>query len=395
MTHFARLITSLMAVSLVSFSSYKFYGIKAVESFPERLQRVAREINARSDLGWKASEDVSRFEGLDMHSMKSWAPRPILKNALNLDAVDQPQPWDVFPEEEVAQMEKWYKEANPGSDEVLPKNFNAREKWSNCSSLHEIRDQSQCGSCWAVSSASVMSDRICIHSKGNADQRRVSSTDIFTCCENCVNKMDNEDFGGCFGADPLLAMKEWHIQGWVTGDEYGVKGSCRPFPFPNCAHHVTADGLQACTKMLEWIPNHNGYFNTPKCKRHCQADYDGKYWTDKTFGKSYYRLESIERMKRDLVNNGSIVVSFTVCEDFFVYKSGVYKRTPGNTCFGGHAVRAIGYGTDEVTGEDYWLVANSWNSTWGDNGTFKILRGVNEVGIESAANGCLLEHKEE
>jgi len=145
-------------------------------------------------------------------------------------------------------------------------------------------------------------------------------------------------------------------------------------------------------QLLTELPNHDGYFNTPKCKRHCQASYDGKYWSDKTFGKSYYRLNTEERMKRDLVRNGPQVVSLTVCDDLFVYKSGVYKHSANATCLGGHAVRLIGYGTEEGTGEDYWIITNSWNKYWGDNGTFKILRGVNEVGIESAAQTVLPEY---
>jgi cathepsin B len=50
---------------------------------------------------------------------------------------------------------------------------------------------------------------------------------------------------------------------------------------------------------------------------------------------------------------------------------------------GGHAVRLLGYGTENNV--DYWLIANSWNETWGDNGYFKIRRGTNECGIESDA----------
>jgi cathepsin H len=65
------------------------------------------------------------------------------------------------------------------------------------------------------------------------------------------------------------------------------------------------------------------------------------------------------------------------------YKSGVYSST---TCKTGpsnvnHAVLAVGYGTDATTGMDYWFVKNSWSTAWGDNGFFKIQRGVNMCGI--------------
>ena len=37
-----------------------------------------------------------------------------------------------------------------------------------------------------------------------------------------------------------------------------------------------------------------------------------------------------------------------------------------------HAVLIVGYGTDTATGLDYWLIRNSWNATWGDQGYVKI-----------------------
>ncbi|CAN6804760.1 unnamed protein product [Brassica oleracea] len=67
-------------------------------------------------------------------------------------------------------------------------------------------------------------------------------------------------------------------------------------------------------------------------------------------------------------------------EDFAHYKSGVYKHITGAN-IGGHAVKLIGWGTSD-DGEDYWLLANQWNRSWGDDGYFKIKRGTNECGIE-------------
>lgn len=39
-----------------------------------------------------------------------------------------------------------------------------------------------------------------------------------------------------------------------------------------------------------------------------------------------------------------------------------------------HAVVLYGYGTDQETGEDYWLVRNSWSPTWGEDGYIRLYR---------------------
>jgi cathepsin B len=47
----------------------------------------------------------------------------------------------------------------------------------------------------------------------------------------------------------------------------------------------------------------------------------------------------------------------------------------------------LGWGVEN--GTPYWLVANSWNSDWGDNGYFRILRGKDECGIEGSISAGL------
>jgi cathepsin B len=82
----------------------------------------------------------------------------------------------------------------------------------------------------------------------------------------------------------------------------------------------------------------------------------------------------------ELMKHGPVEAAFTVYDDFPLYKKGVYKHT-SSTPLGGHAVKLMGWGVED--GVKYWLVANSWNTDWGDNGYFKIIRGINECGIES------------
>lgn len=56
---------------------------------------------------------------------------------------------------------------------------------------------------------------------------------------------------------------------------------------------------------------------------------------------------------------------------FQFYYSGVLDNTNCGTNLD-HAVLVVGYGTDEKSGEEYWLVKNSWDVTWGDQGYIKL-----------------------
>jgi len=91
----------------------------------------------------------------------------------------------------------------------------------------------------------------------------------------------------------------------------------------------------------------------------------------------------------EIFQNGPVETAFTVYADFVTYKSGVYRHTTGGA-LGGHAVKIVGWGAEG--GDNYWKIANSWNPTWGDQGYFKILRGVNECGIESQISAGLPEN---
>ncbi|RUS72583.1 hypothetical protein EGW08_019656 [Elysia chlorotica] len=244
--------------------------------------------------------------------------------------------------------------------EGLPDSFDGRQKWPKCDSFKEIRDQSSCGSCWAFGSAEAMSDRICAATGKNV---RISSEDINSCCVNCGF--------GCGGGYPAGAWQYFVDTGVVTGGAYNSKQGCRPYSLQPCEHHVTGP-LKNCTDLE---------FSTPKCQKSCIDGYTNTWGQDKHKGKNSYMISGVENIMNEIYTKGSVTAAFDVYSDFLQYKSGVYHHVTGPIA-GGHAIKILGWGVEK--GQDYWLVANSWNTAWGDQGFFKILKGVNECGIEDS-----------
>lgn len=243
----------------------------------------------------------------------------------------------------------------------LPTNFDSRTQWPKCPTLKEVRDQGSCGSCWAFAAVEAMSDRICISSNG-AKNVHVSSEDLLTCCTACGF--------GCNGGFPASAWSYFKSTGLVSGGQYNSHEGCRPYTIAACEHHVNGSRP----------PCHEGG-STPKCLKKCESSYSVPYPNDKHYGTSTYSLaEKPSQIMADIMAHGPVEAAFTVYADFPSYKSGVYQHVSGAQ-LGGHAVKVIGWG--EENGTPYWLVANSWNTDWGANGFFKILRGKNECGIES------------
>uniref|UniRef100_A0A7C8ZIM3 Peptidase C1A papain C-terminal domain-containing protein n=1 Tax=Opuntia streptacantha TaxID=393608 RepID=A0A7C8ZIM3_OPUST len=236
----------------------------------------------------------------------------------------------------------------------LPKEFDARKAWPQCSTIGKILDQGHCGSCWAFGAVESLQDRFCIHFGMNIS---LSVNDLLACCGFMCGE-------GCDGGTPIYAWRYLVQQGVVTEE-------CDPyFDTIGCSHPGCEPG-----------------FPTPQCLRKCV---DGNnLWSDsKHYSANAYRINSSPYdIMAELYKNGPLEVDFDVFEDFAHYKSGVYKYVTGDY-MGGHAVKLIGWGTS-ADGEDYWLLANQWNRGWGDDGYFKIRRGTNECGIEDDATAGL------
>ena len=241
---------------------------------------------------------------------------------------------------------------NDVANEAIPTSFDARQHWKSCSSIGHIRNQGQCGSCWAFAAAESFADRMCI---GGGDANFTGGVEYVLDCDT------NDQ--GCNGG--------YLDDAWEFLMKTGMPSeTC--VPYTHCDDPASPD----CK------PSFLGIDPAPAtCPTKCQ---DGSA-LKRQKAKSAYMVSKpgdVKGMQKEILQNGPIEVAFFVYSDFQTYSSGVYHRTASSEGpMGGHAVRILGWGTQ--AGEDYWLVANSWSPQWGEKGFFKIRRGTNECGIET------------
>ncbi|KAJ4458049.1 putative Gut-specific cysteine proteinase [Paratrimastix pyriformis] len=210
----------------------------------------------------------------------------------------------------------------------LPDEFDCRKQWGDC--MVAVRDQAQCGSCWAFALSEVLSDRFCI---AKCPAGLLSPQDLVSC-----DYLDSGCNGGNLG------------NSWSWAKSKGLATDA-------CMPYTSAAGVVA------------------KCPTKCA---DGSAIV-RHKAASYSHIPA-SGIQQEMFKNGPVEVAFDVYEDFMHYAGGIYKHTTGSY-LGGHAVMAVGWGVEN--GVNYWIVQNSWANKWGEQGYFRIVRGTNECDIES------------
>jgi len=218
------------------------------------------------------------------------------------------------------------------SNADLPESFDSRQQWPDC--IHPIRDQAQCGSCWAFGASEALSDRFCIFGGDNV----VLSPQYLVSCDR-----------GDFGCNGGLLGSAW-------------KAMKAGIPSDKCMPYSSSNGDRGA------------------CMRKCVDGSDPKLYKAKSaysvVGLFDFGKRRVNKIKHELITNGPVEVAFTVYQDFMNYDGGVYRHLQGAQ-LGGHAVKLVGWG------DGFWIVANSWSDSWGEKGFFRIAMGTNECGIES------------
>jgi len=265
-------------------------------------------------------------------------------------------------------------ESTASEDEYDVSNLPKHVDWRNHDGQNYVGpvvNQGNCGSCYAVAVTDMIASRIRVKTKNRATPS-LSAQKVLSCSEYSQ---------GCKGGFPFLVAK--------YAQDYGMA--------PEKEMSYVGKRDVACKS------------NTATKARATAYHYVG----------GYYGACNYKKMMHEVHANGPIVVGFNTKAGMWHYAQGVYEEesdvsfiqqsagttdsdsdSDGGPSWGGpwkkkkqmhnhwektnHAVLIVGYGENDHEGK-YWIVKNSWGPAWGENGYFRIRRGVDTCAVESMA----------
>lgn len=212
--------------------------------------------------------------------------------------------------------------------EVLPPAASNDIDWTTKGAVTPVKDQAQCGSCWAFSTTGSVEGAYFLKT---GQLNSVSEQQLVDCAGSSGNQ-------GCNGGLMDDAFN-WIISHKGIGSEASYPYTARDGTCKNVPSVSTISGYKDVSP-----PNENtlmSALNVQPVAIAIEADQSG----------------------------------------FQFYKSGVFNGPCGTQL--DHGVLLVGSGTD---GEDYWRVKNSWGASWGDKGYIRMVRGKNMCGLANMAS---------
>jgi len=206
--------------------------------------------------------------------------------------------------------------------------------WKTSGAVTGIKNQGQCGSCWSFSTTGAVEG---IHKIKKGSLVSLSEQNLMDCSSSYGNK-------GCDGGLMNNAYKYIHANGGVdTESSYpytGKVGSC----------HFTSANVGATVAGYKTVS------------------------------------AGSETGLQSAVQNQPVAVAIDASKNSFqLYKSGIYYESSCSSSRLDHGVLAVGYGADGSN--QYWVVKNSWGTSWGLSGYIHMAKGrSNNCGIATEAS---------
>lgn len=223
--------------------------------------------------------------------------------------------------------------------ETLPSKFDWRDEVTG--GLPSIKDQGDCGSCWAFATVGALECNIKIRDKIDVD---LSEQWLVSC-----NQETSPGKWGCSG-------------GWWAHDYFLQNGKKDP-----CGDSGA---------VLE------SNFPYTEMDDPCNCPYQHDYFIERcAYVGTDHTVPSVELIKQAIYDYGPISVAICAGAHFIVYTGGVFNHERQCPPFNpvNHAVVLVGW--DDSQGENgVWILRNSWGDEWGENGYMLIEYGCSKIG---------------
>lgn len=216
------------------------------------------------------------------------------------------------------------------------KEYPATFDWRDHGAVSAVKNQASCGSCWAFSATGNMEG---VYQIKNKEMILFSEQQLVDCEHDCMlfpGTTEQVCDEGCNGGLMPNAMTYAMREGMMTEADYpytGKDGKCK------------YDATKAKVKFSAW------------------------QWVGKNESAMVAALNDIGPL--------SIAVDATY---WSYYSSGIYDSSCSSTRMN-HGVLLVGYGKEGT--KDYWIIKNSWGTSWGEKGFMRLIRGKNKCGIEN------------
>jgi KDEL-tailed cysteine endopeptidase len=186
-----------------------------------------------------------------------------------------------------------------------------------------VKDQGQCGSCWAFSATGTIEGAWYL-----------ATGDLVSIAEQELVDCDVGIDAGCNGGLMDYAMDYVINNGICAEEAYPYTARDETCKKDQCAAVVTLNSHES-------VPSSN------------------------------------EAALKQAVTMRPVAVAAQADElAFQLYSGGVFDGQCGTQL--DHGMLAVGYGFDDASGLEYWIIKNSWGAGWGDNGYINMAFGMND-----------------